>query len=122
MKSIKVLVLTLFLAITGYGYAAGGNHRNIAECTANHSCCAAKAECCKTGAECCKGEMSCCANGMACCDSEKGCAAKSGNSTAGCCENCPSCRAGDAGQTTAREDAKGRCGSSACKESAAAKK
>lgn len=119
MKSIKVLVLTLFLAVTGYGYAADGNHRNTAECTANHGCCAAKAACCKPGAECCNAQMSCCANGIACCDGEKGCAAKSGNSMAGCCENCPSCCTADAGKTTTMQDAKGCCGSSACKGSAA---
>jgi len=121
MKSIKVLVLTLFLAITGYGYAADANHRNTSECMANHGCCAAKAECCKPGAECCKAEMSCCEKGMPCCDSEKGCAAKCDKAMAGGCENCPSCCTADARKTTARHDATGCCGSG-CRGNVAAKK
>jgi len=128
MKSTKAIVLVLFLAVTGYGYAAGGDHTKTAaymaeqgSCTARADCCKPGAECCKPGAECCETEMSCCEKDKHCCSGEKSCSSKTGTAMAGCCENCPSFCTADAGKTTARQDAKSCCGS-LCTGKVAAKK
>jgi hypothetical protein len=114
MKTIKLLVLVLSLAIGGYTYAsAQSDHTGHAKadkaaaCCATGSacakedggCCAAGAECCKAGGECCKAGAECCKAGAECCAShgdcckEGKCAMKSENTTAkkgksdkaGCC-------------------------------------
>jgi hypothetical protein len=149
MKTIKVLVLTLMLGMTGYAYASGNVQSTTQEpdkmskATAvcmmdGGGCCKEKADCCKEGADCCKGGdcceagMSCCASGAECCGAgEKACMVKTEAGASGM-----ACKAMDAARGTADskgdsnvaaksaakpDKADGCCGSS-CKMTASAKK
>jgi hypothetical protein len=142
MKTIKTLVLTLALMLTGYAYATAdaqsvNDQAKVtakAACCADHaacgmedkSCCAEGAACCKEGAACCK-EGACCADHAACCAEGAACC-KAG---AACCkEGASCCASGDkADKVTAKvhshshdKAAKGGCcAAGSCKMAASAK-
>lgn len=125
MKSVKVLVLTLFLAVTGYSFASGtiqassdSDHQNIAAAAmCDRTCCMGKAECCKPGAECCMPGATCCKAETRCCERDKQCC--NGDE---CCASCAdSCTASaKAEKIPANNDATSCCGS-ACKRTVSAK-
>ena len=125
MKSVKVFVLTFFLALTGYGYTSGitrassdSDHAKTASSTVERACCMAKAECCKPGAECCKPGAPCCKADMSCekecCNASGSCLAKADSANRECCSVCGGCSApsAKADRTSAKADTKGCCGSS----------
>src|SRR6185295_6513437 len=76
MKTIKVLILTFALAVTGFAYAtantqsSSGAHKMVKTTAA---CCAAGATCSKDGKACCKEGAECCKAGASCCASADGC-------------------------------------------------
>src|SRR5437868_12461857 len=72
MKTIKTLVLTIALMLTGYAYAtADAQSVNdqakvtpAAACCADHAACSMEDKsCCAEGAACCKEGAACCASG-----------------------------------------------------------
>jgi hypothetical protein len=110
MKSAKLFVLTLVLAISGYVYASGTDQTaakgdKIAACTVQN-CCNAKPECCAAGAACCNEGALCCSPDGSCCVKDQQCC-KGGDA---CCvaETCPA-----KGQCCVRE-AGTKAGSKSC--------
>jgi beta-lactamase superfamily II metal-dependent hydrolase len=86
MNTIKVLALSLMLALTGSVYAIALSNDTkheeesctIADKEKAHNCCKEGASCCKEGATCCKkshgqktsskdNNHSCCVEGASCC-------------------------------------------------------
>ena len=128
MKNVKILVLTFFLAVTGYGYASGRVEASFDRvdatcCTTKAECCESGAECFKPGAPCCKVEMSCCEEDKECCNGDGGCLVKAdpanGVSCAMCAGRCT--EPAEADKTAAKTNAK-RCCGPACTRTASAKK
>jgi hypothetical protein len=135
MKTIKTLVLTIALMLTGYAYATADAQsvNNQAKATPAAACCADHAacsmedkSCCAEGAACCKEGAACCAQG-ACCADHAACCAEG----AACCkEGAACCASGDkADKVTAKvhshshdKAAKGGgCAAGSCKMAASAK-
>jgi hypothetical protein len=125
MKSIKVLVLTFFLAVTAYGYVAqsaqSSPNKESAAASKDQGCCTtAKADCCKPDAECCKPDAQCCAAQMSCSDKNKQCCAGGGSATKDaskgveCCTMCDACSSESlkVAEAPAKTTAKNCCGSS----------
>ncbi|HJQ23929.1 MAG TPA: hypothetical protein VKA60_08420 [Blastocatellia bacterium] len=95
MKTIKSLVLTIVLTLSGYAYATAGAQtvNNQAKATPQAACCADHAACstegksgCAEGAACCKEGAACCAQ-EACCADHAACCAEG----AACCQEGAAC-------------------------------
>jgi hypothetical protein len=105
MKSIKLLVVTLMLALAGFVYAEGQSQDSKMACGTDKAGCCATMDCCKKdGAECCKAHKmgnqqqtasqdkgkaccdggECCKDGKSCCG--EGCKMDKTGKAAGCCE------------------------------------
>jgi hypothetical protein len=128
MKTIKLFVLVLSLAIGGYTYAsasAQSDHTAHAKAEKAAACCAAGSVCakedggcCKAGAECCKAGAECCKSGGECCKAGAECCASHGE----CCKEGACSMKTE--KTTARkaESDKANCCGSSCVTAKAAKK
>ena len=132
MKSVKVLVLTFFLAVTGYSYgsgaiqaSSGNNHGQTTESkacrTAKAECCKPRAECCKAGAPCCKPETNCCEKDKQCCNGDLGCQTADTARAECCATHAGFCTEADKADKAAAETDGKRCCGSACKTGAAKK-
>ena len=118
MRTIKTLVLTFALMLTGYAYATADTQatNDQAKATAKAACCDDQTACTKEGAACCAEGAACCKEGAACCAEGAACC----NQGATCCADK---QAADKVTAKAHSNAEqgGCCAAGSCKMMASAK-
>ena len=123
MRTIKLLVVALFVALAGAAYAAGGAQEAAhTKHAAKSGCCKAHKQDAKQGAHSCdmKSGKGCCSGGS-CCTPQKSEGAQDAKKEAagcGCCEGhkAGGVQAATAKQTSGAEAKAGCCGGDCCKD------